>query len=395
MDADIKILYVHGMEQSQDILYNLQKLGYQTEEYPYRQNPSLLNDEEMEKLTAYVKEHHITHFMSVHLIYNLALVAYHTGIKYVSIIWDAPYIKLYTPFGKMDNCYFSVFDKLDYERFKQYGIPHLLYQPLAVNLYDIRKWNLKSKTKGRYRDTISFVGSLYDKNAYDTELQQLPESLQDYFISIFEEAAFHWDGVNRVYGKTDKAILDYIKLAIPNFDLDNKFEVDDVKYFEILYLIRKIANIERSLVLNILGEAFPVSFYTNSGTDTSAMPNVKTLPPVLPGKPLSEIYAQSKINLNISLKGIEGGTPQRVMDILGAGGFILSSYCSETAELFEEDKEIVMYRSPEELMEKAEYYLSHDREREQITKAGCEKVLNCYTYEKKLKALMDWVEGEA
>ena len=95
----------------------------------------------------------------------------------------------------------------------------------------------------------------------------------------------------------------------------------------------------------------------------------------------------------MSLKGIEGGTPQRVMDIMASGGFVLSNYCEETSELFEEDKEIVMYKTPEELVEKVEYYLSHDKEREAIAAAGQKKVLECYTYEKKLKQLFDWVEG--
>ena len=82
------------------------------------------------------------------------------------------------------------------------------------------------------------------------------------------------------------------------------------------------------------------------------------------------------------------------MDILGAGGFVLTNYCEETAKLFEEDREIVMFRTPEELMEKTAYYLVHDREREQIAAAGCRKVLQCYTYEKKLRRLMKWVEGK-
>ena len=390
----MKILYVYGMEQTKDIIYNLHKLGYDAEEYPRKQEPSMLDDEEMEKLTAYVKKHRITHLMSIHLIYNLAYVAYRTGTKYVSIIWDAPYIKLYTPFGRMDNCYFSVFDKLDYERFQKAEIPHVLYQPLAVNQDNIRRWNLKEKLKGKYRDDISFVGSLYDSNSYDRELSGMPQYLQNYFISIFEEAAFHWDGINRVYGKTDGVILEHIRKVIPGFDLDNKYDIDDIKFFEILYLIRKIANIERTCVLNTLGEAFPVTLYTNAGTDTAMLPSVKVMPPVQPGLSLLTVYACSRINLNISLKGIEGGTPQRVMDIIAAGGFILTNYCAETAELFEEDKEIVMFRSPEELMEKADYYLSHDEEREKIVRAGYEKVLNCYTYEKKLKQLMEWVEGD-
>lgn len=390
----MKILYIYGMELTKDVFYNLCKLGYDAEEYPDKQETSVLNDVEIEKLELYIKEHHITHLMSVHLIYNVAYAAYRTGIKYISIIWDAPYIKLYTPFGRMDNCYFSVFDKLDCERFQGAGISHVLYQPLAVNQDNVRKWDLANKMRGRYLDEISFVGSLYDKNPYDIELQKMPKPLQDYFISIFEEAAFHWDGVNRVYGKTDKEILHFLKIAIPELNLDNKYDVEDTRYFEILYLIRKIANIERACVLNMLGELFPVTLYTNTNTDISAMPSVKVMPPVLPGKPLSTVYARSKINLNISLKGIEGGTPQRVMEIMGAGGFVLTNYCAETGELFREDEEIVMFRTPEELVEKVKYYLTHDKEREQIAIRGYKKVLESYTYEKKLKRLMEWVEDK-
>ena len=82
------------------------------------------------------------------------------------------------------------------------------------------------------------------------------------------------------------------------------------------------------------------------------------------------------------------------MDVIGAGGFMLTNYCSETAELFEEDREIVMFKTPEELMEKAEYYLAHDTEREQIANAGYQRVMNCYTYERKLKELMEWVRRD-
>lgn len=388
----MRFLFVYGMSEDKDIVYTLRKMGYYVEEYPRRQENSVLNDEEMEKLAAYIEKRHITHLCSIHLIYNLALVAYRLDITYISFIWDAPYIKLYTPFGRMENCWFSVFDKLDCERFRRDGIPHVLYQPLAVNYDTVYRWN-QSRGKRRYQNEISFVGSLYENNFYDQNLKEMPENLQNYFISIFEEAAFHWDGVNRIYGKTDQVILDYMKQIVPDFRMDSNLDVDEVKYFEILYLIRKIANIERVCVLNILSDSFQVTLYTNAGTDVSMLPNVKVMPPVQPGAPVFSVYAESKINLNISLKGIEGGTPQRIMDIIGAGGFVLTNYCSETAELFEENKEIVMFRDPEELLEKASFYLAHDEEREKIARAGYEKLINCYTYEKKLQKLIDWVAG--
>lgn len=391
----MKILYVYGMAQTKDVVYNLRKIGYQVKEYHLGNNNDVLNEEDINKLIDYAEKNCITHFMSIHLIYNVAVAAYKSNRKYVSIIWDAPYIKAYTVFGKLENIWYSIFDKLDYERFRADGIPHILYQPLTVNQDDVHKWNVKKKLGGKYFNEISFVGSLYGNNLYDKYLKEIPAPLQEYFTSILEEAAFCWDGGNHIYGKTAKEILDYIKLVNPNFQLDNVFDIEDTRYFETQYLIRKIANIERICTLNLLSESFPVTLYTYKDDDiVKQLPNVKVMPPVEPGEASSIVFAGSKINLNISLKGIEGGTPQRIMDVLGAGGFVLTNYCSETAELFEEDKEIVMFRTPEELMEKAAYYLAHDKERECIARAGCRKVLSCYTYEKKLKKLMDWVEEE-
>lgn len=391
----MRILYVYGMAQTKDIPITLRKLGYKVEEYPKVQDNSILNDEDTEELVAYIRRHRITHLMSIHLIYNLAMAAYNAKIKYVSVIWDAPYIKIYTPFGKMDNCWFSVFDRLDNERFRKAGIPHTLYQPLAVNKADVIMWNRKAKKvlEGKYINDICFVGNLYEDNLFDERVKNMPQVIVDYFNSIFEEAAFRWDGVNRIYGKTSKEMLKYMEIVSPDFRIDNRLDIEDTYLFEVIYLVRKIASIERIAVLNTLSEAYHVVLHTASEVGEDKLGNVEVRLPVRPGEDATVVYAGSKINLNISLKGIEGGTIQRIIDIMGAGGFVLTNYCVETAELFEENKEIVMYRTPEELFEKVEYYLQHDEERERIAKAGCDKVIECYTYEKKLKQLLDWVEG--
>ena len=391
----MKILFVYGMSNADDIPVTLRRLGYEVEEYPHKQENSVLNDEEIDSLVKVIKEHEITHLCSMHLIYNLAVAAERTGIKYISYIWDAPYIKIYTPFGRFDSSYFSIFDRLDCERFRAEGIKHVQYSPLAVNVWNVNKWNknAESKLKGKYINEVSFVGRLYEGNAYDKHLNEIPVNMQDYFTSIFEEAAFRWDGVNRIYGKTGKEILDYIHLVNPNFKVSTNLDVSEVQYFERLFLVRKIANIERIAVLNTLAETFPVSLYTTSKVGPDLLGNVEVKPPVPAGEAATVVYAGSKINLNISLKGIEGGTPQRIMDVLAAGGFMLTNYCSETADIFEEDQEIVMFKTPEELVDKVDYYLKHDDERKAIAKRGQEKVLECYNYEKKLTKIMEWVEG--
>ena len=387
----MKILYVYGLSTEKNIVQTLRKLKCDVMEYPEVQDTSNMDEEKINALVAYVKEHGITHLMSIHLIYNVAVAAYWAGIKYISVIWDAPYLKAYTVMGTLDNIWYSAFDKLDAERMRQGGCPHVMYQPLSVNRENILAWKKRFLAERRYIHDISLIANLYEDNAYDRCLDLLPENMQAYFRSIFEEAAFKWDGVNRVYGKTGQEILEYMKLVSPTLKINNPYNVEDVRDFEAMYLIRKLANIERVCVLNLLAEDHDVYLYTYSEVDETLMPKVHRRPPVQVGEATSFIYAGTKINLNIALKGIEGGTTQRIMDIMGAGGFVLTNYCEETAELFEEDKEIVMFRTPEELIQKVDYYLEHEEEREQIARAGHERAMNDYTYEKKIKKLLDWV----
>ena len=71
----------------------------------------------------------------------------------------------------MDNCWFSVFDRVDAQRFKDADISHILYQPLAVDEDQIREWDRQAEALREYKDEICFVGRLYDDNFYDEFLQ--------------------------------------------------------------------------------------------------------------------------------------------------------------------------------------------------------------------------------
>ena len=373
----------------------LRKLGQEAEEYPVKlEMASYLSDDEVDGLVTYIKEKRIDVVMTIYFVMNAAMAAYKTGIKYVSVLWDAPYLEHYNPLSKIDNVWISTFDKLEQKRFQEYGMKHVLYQPLSVNGRDVTAWNkdIRKTLQGQYIHDISFIGNLYSCNLYQQNLKYIPVELQYYFNSIFEDAVFRWDGVNRVYGKTGPEVIEYIKRVSPEFSVPNRQEIEDVRYFEGMGLVREIAHIERIAVLNLLAEEYSVTLYTSDRKEAQEkLQNVNIGPPVEYGKATALVFAGSKINLNITLKGIEGGTPQRVIDIMGAGGFVLTSYCPETAELFEEDKEIVMFRTPEELAEKVAYYLAHDKERRQIARRGYEKVMQCYTYEKKMRDMVEWL----
>ena len=106
------------------------------------------------------------------------------------------------------------------------------------------------------------------------------------------------------------------------------------------------------------------------------------------------IFRESKINLNITLRSIQSGIPLRALDIMGAGGFLISNYQPELAEQFEDGKELVLYGGLDELLDKVMYYLSHERERQEIAYSGFQKVHKSFSYETQVRKMMEIVMTE-
>ena len=77
--------------------------------------------------------------------------------------------------------------------------------------------------------------------------------------------------------------------------------------------------------------------------------------------------------MNISVKGIQTGIPQRAFDIMASGGFLLSNYQQELVEYFPPE-EIAVYESMEDAVEKCRFYLNNDDIREKMATSARERV---------------------
>jgi spore maturation protein CgeB len=101
------------------------------------------------------------------------------------------------------------------------------------------------------------------------------------------------------------------------------------------------------------------------------------------------VFQSSRINLNLSSASSSDGAQikGRNFEIPACGGFQLSGRAPRLEEFFEPDKEIVLYGSRDELVEKVQYYLAHETEREAIASAGCARVLRDHTYEQRFREL--------
>lgn len=107
-------------------------------------------------------------------------------------------------------------------------------------------------------------------------------------------------------------------------------------------------------------------------------------------KDIIRVFNQSRICLNLSNPWHHGTMPQikgRHFEIPQTGGFQLCTPADDLESYFIEDKEIVVARSVQELVEKARYYLDHATEREAIAKAGHERMLQEHQWHHRFNAL--------
>ena len=104
---------------------------------------------------------------------------------------------------------------------------------------------------------------------------------------------------------------------------------------------------------------------------------------------MPKIFKCSKINLSMTNRPIRTGMPLRMFDTMGAGGFLLTNYQAEIPEYFEIGKDLEVYESQEDLLNKIAYYLEHDDERMEIARNGQEKIRNEHTYSIKLRKMLE------
>ncbi len=108
-------------------------------------------------------------------------------------------------------------------------------------------------------------------------------------------------------------------------------------------------------------------------------------------KDAARVYYHTQINVNVFHVQCVNAANPRVYDVLASGGFLLSEYKPVLEEEFQIGEHLVCFKTPEELREKAEYYLQHPDEREAIARAGQEFVLNHATYRHRVQQLLSIV----
>lgn len=309
------------------------------------------------------------------------------GKKYIAWTVDSPLISLYhqSLFNKCN--YIFIFDRFYCEELKNLGAEHVWYLPLAVNCSRVGKITgpLTADERNKWHSEVSFVGGMYHRNSYDEIKDRLPEYLRGYFDAAMAAQM-------EIYGDSifDKVLtVDILEklCELIDFKQDERAFSDIALVFSSTFLGFKLANIERVQILNKLAKHFPTDLYTDDPDKELIGVNLKGAVNYMTDMP--KVFNCSRININPVMRNIRTGIPLRAWDIVGAGGFLMTSFQLEYMDFFENGKDYVYYESHDDLLRKTEYYLNHEDERAQIARNGHEKAVKFHSYEKRMEFILD------
>lgn len=299
------------------------------------------------------------------------------NIMYISWVYDSP-MHIRRTESLMNSCNrIFVFDRGQCESLIKKGVKNVYHMPLAVNSSRLERMDL-SDNSGLFDGEISFVGRIY-KTDFDYLKDPLDEEYQHCLEDIVSLQRKTWKKFI-----IDEMIDDkFIEALNKRYDVVFGRKDYNVKKEELVYaMATHVTRLERLDVLKSLSAKYDTKIYTYD--DTNMIQGIDNRGSVKYYSQMPKVFANSKINLNISLAIIKTGIPLRVLDVLGTGGFLITNYKEEIEENFINGKEVIIYKSIEELEEQVNYYIHHENERRKIAIQGHEKVKKAFQFHDQL-----------
>lgn len=388
----------------EDIREAFEVLGHELVIMPWSQDDVHRNAELQNKIICRINDVKPDAAFSSNYFPSIAEACHEAGISYISWVYDCPHVMLYSYTTVYETNNIFIFDKEQYEEFLRNRIKTVHFLPLAANPKRLRKLVEDSKQQELFKNSrfynradIAFVGAMYDEeHTFYRRLHNISAYTQGYLEGVINSQRQVW-GYNFVKDLMHIDIMDDMAR-----DLPMQPKPDSVASREYLFseycINREITARERMEYLTAIGEAFATTdrpgldLYT--GNADLKLDDAYNHGPIDHYATAPFVYNKAKININISLRSIHTGIPLRCFEILGSGGFLLSNYQADFADCYVDGEDYVSFGSKEDMLDKIEYYLSHEKERQEIASNGLRRTMEDHTYLHRLSQIFDEVIHE-
>lgn len=272
------------------------------------------------------------------------------------------------------------------------------------------QYEIAYKQVEKFQPDIIWIGSMF--NYYGEYLQSLKANCQKVFawIACPISSSLNLEGIDCVLTSHSNFRDRFRKQGQASECLLPAFEPNILKPLENVTpditcsFIGNLtwAHLKRIQILKQLAKQTPIQIWGNRPTLVSKGLFKKGFIPVfleshsfhtkiqssIWGMEMYRILARSNMTVNVHgevAEGIAGNI--RMFEATGVGTLLLTEDAPNIRELFEPDKEVIVYNNINDLVDKVTYFIAHSKEAKEIATAGKERTLHSHTTDYRSKQL--------
>lgn len=381
-----------------DTLRTLEELGHQVILYSHSEYNMPVSQSFVKDFETFIFGKKVDLVFSYNFFPPVAEACHRQNLPYVSVVYDSPYVYLYSYTMIYETNRVYLFDSAWVQELRAGGLKQVQYAVLPAATG--RSLPAPSEVPERLRSDLSFVGALYNEahNFYERLEEHADDTLKGYLEGILSAQSLIY-GSDILSPLMTEDLLTQMNRALP---LEaNSASAEPASYRHLNYVLhRRLTSMERIRYMKLLGQHCSrsdssIKLFT---LDPSAsFPGVQNMGIAEYSQEMPLVFRGSRINLNITLRSITTGIPLRCIDIMSCGGFCLSNYQQDflldtveadsgysaedplSTSAFLPDIDYDYFDSADSLLEKADYYLSHEKQRAEIAENGLRKVQTYYS----------------
>ncbi|WP_371373429.1 glycosyltransferase [Sporomusa aerivorans] len=145
----------------------------------------------------------------------------------------------------------------------------------------------------------------------------------------------------------------------------------------------------RTLISPLLKAGYRVDFWGSRWTEMEEILGCRLPREYVHGYlPYPEAYkVYNSADIVLGLQNTTSQVTMRTYEILGSGGFLLTSNTPAVTDLFEPGQHLAVAATPEETVETVQYYLDHPEEREKTRRQG-QTAVACHSYKHRAESIV-------
>lgn len=198
-----------------------------------------------------------------------------------------------------------------------------------------------------------------------------------------------WRQTAQITTVLEKAFIDFssdklyqLPDALACFFLE--FKINEMQQQTFFYFLG--SKLFRESMVTELNSENNFAVYGDSDWQKTGIKNLKLFPSLNYYRETPQLFFNTAINVNITSPQMATAVNQRVFDIPGAGGFLLTDYRADLMELFDEG-DVAFFKNEQELRDSANFYLSHDNLRREKAEKLKKYVLANHRYTNRLESI--------